>query len=279
MKNNCTEEKQFEDTNNLDKLHDKSLNCYIDISIVISSCLINQGKFDCLHRVIENLKYFLPNSDIVIGFDKVGPNELQKEVLNNYNNTSYFIHSKGLGYSFNQGNKLCKHDIILQTEDDWIIDNKYLITENDVKTLLFNCCLVLNKYKKSCVRLDGGMFDEIGGSDGYPLGWIKHKYENKFFYYEYNLPNEEQIYSNFWLKYAFSNHPHLKFKNMTLENPYPEDIDPGQTENNYAIEWILNSNPIFYVPINEISIQVAGWTNPDKNIFKHIGSHVSYRKK
>jgi hypothetical protein len=250
-----------------------------NVSVVISSCLVNSGKFNCLHNVIDNLRYFLPDIEIIIGFDKVGPNNDQKEILNSYTNLVYFTHAKGLGFSFNEGSRLSKHKIVLQIEDDWIISNRYLENSNDVKILLFNCYLVLNKYKNThaCVRLDGGMFDEIGGSDGYPLGSVKHQYNNKFIYYEYNLPTEQQMNDNWWLHYAFSNHPHLKFKNTTLSNPYPEDIDPGSLENTYSVEWILKNYPIFYIPINEESIKVCGITNPDKNIFKHIGYEFSYR--
>jgi len=161
------------------------------VSIIISSCLINQGKFDCLQKVISNLQFFLPKSEIIIGFDKVGPNNQQKELLDSYSNVQHFTHTKGLGFSFNEGNRISKNNIIIQTEDDWIIDNKYLTTENDFKILIFNCFLVLNYDNLSCIRLDGGMFDEIGGSNGYPLGWTKHNYKNKFNYYRYNLPTKE----------------------------------------------------------------------------------------
>jgi len=259
----------------MDKITLNNVDC--NISIIISSCLINQGKFSCVIDVLKNLKYFLPNSEIIIGFDKVGPDDFQKIELDNFTNVLYFTHSKGLGFSFNQGAKLSKQHIILQTEDDWIIDNKYLKTKEDFMKLLFNCCQVLFKYNSSCVKLDGGMFDEIGGSNGYPLGWIKNQYEDKFYYYEYNLPTKEEMDKNWWLHYAFSNHPHLKLKNSVIENPYPEDLDPGTLENNYSTNWILRLNPIFYVPINEESIKICGITNADKNIFKHIGYEYSYR--
>jgi hypothetical protein len=246
------------------------------ISIVISSCLINQGKFNCLTKVLKNFNYFLPNSNIIIGFDKVGPDDFQEKELSNFTNVSYFTHSKGLGFSFNEGAKLCKQNIILQTEDDWIIDNKYLTTKEDFMTLLLKCCQVLFKYNSSCVKLDGGMFDEIGGSNGYPLGWIRHCY-NDIIYYEYNLPTKEEMKKNWWLHYAFSNHPHLKLKESVIEFPYPEEVDPGTLENDYFTDWISTLKPIFYVPINEESIKICGITNPDKNIFKHIGYEFSYR--
>ena len=247
------------------------------ISVVISSCLINQGKIKCLIEVLKNLNYFLPNSEIIIGFDKVGPNDLQKKELDILKNVSYFTHSKGLGFSFNEGARLSKRNIILQTEDDWIVDNKYLKTKEDFMVLLFNCWQILFKHKTCCVKLDGGMFDEIGGSSGYPLGWIKHQYEDKFYYYEYNLPTKQEMDNNWWLHYAFSNHPHLKLKHSVIEHPYPEDVDPGTLENTYSTDWILRLQPIFYVPINEESIKICGITNPDKNIFKHIGYEFSYR--
>lgn len=248
-----------------------------NISIVIGSCLIHQKKFDCLCKVLDNLNHFLPGVEIIVGFDNVGPNKLQEEILNKYKNVTHFTHKKGLGFSFNEGTRLSKNDIILQTEDDWIIQNKYLNTQQDVNNLLFKCSLVLQKHPNSCVRLDGGMFDEIGGHNGYPLGWKKHRYGSSFNYYEYNLPSKEQIDDNGWLHYAFCNHPHMKFKKSTLDYPYPECVNPAILENEYSVSWILRSYPIFYVPINEESIKVFGPTNPDKNIFKHIGSDCSYR--
>ena len=241
-----------------------------NISIVISSCLLNQGKFNCLIEVINNLKYFLPNSEIIIGFDNIGPNDFQQKLLNEYTNIIYFIHTKGLGFSYNEGIRLSKQNIILQIEDDWIIDNKYLKTEKDVKILLLKCCKILSMNEISCVKLDGGMFDEIGGSDGYPLGWVRHQYKDEFIYYEYNLPTKEEMKNNWWLHYAFSNHPHLKLKNCVIKYPYPENIDPGTLENEYSTNWILLLNPIYYVPINEESIRICGITNPDKNIYKMV---------
>lgn len=247
-----------------------------NVSVVIGSCLINQKKFDCLSKVLENLRYFLPNVEIIIGFDNVGPNDSQKEILDKYTNLIHFTHKKGLGFTFNEGARLSRNDIILQTEDDWIIKNKYLNTQEDVKKLVFNSCFVLTKYPNSCVRLDGGMFDEIGGSNGYPLGWKTHN-ETSFNYYEFNLPSKEQMDSNPWLHYAFTNHPHLKFKKSTLDYPYPENVNPAILENEYSVSWILRLNPIYYVSINEESVKVCGPINPDKNIFKHIGYEFSYR--
>lgn len=248
----------------------------MNISIIIASCLINQGKFNCLIEVINNIKKFIKNNEIIIGFDKVGPNKKQIDILNKYN-VIYFIHNKGLGYTFNNGSNIASNNIVLQIEDDWIINNKYIKTFNDFDILLNKCIQILYKYKECCIRLDGGMFDEIGGNNSYPLGWKKHYYNN-FNYYEYNLPTKKEMDNNFWLHYAFSNHPHLKFKNITIKNPYPENVNPGDLENNYSIEWILKKFKIFYVPINEDSIKIHGWTNPDKNIFKHIGDKFSYRK-
>lgn len=248
------------------------------ITIIVSSCLSNQGKFSCLINSINNIRTFLQNSEIIIGFDKIGPNDLQMKELNAYYNLSYFTHNNGLGYTFNHGNRLAKNDIILQTEDDWVIQNRYLTTSNEFKTLLFKATQVLNKHNNSCVRLDGGMFDEIGGSSGYPLGWNEHTLTETCKYYSYILPSRKQMEENIWLHYAFSNHPHLKFKKITINNPYPENVSPAIVENDYSVKWILNKYDIFYVPINEESIKICGWTNPDKNIFIHIGDKYSYRK-
>ena len=248
-----------------------------NITVIIGSCLINCGKFDCLLASINNIRTFLPNSEIVIGFDKVGPNDLQMKDIDQYKQLSYFTHNKGLGHTFNHGNQTAKKNIILQTEDDWIIKNKYLSSASDFKKMIFNAFQVINKHNNSCVRLDGGMFDEIGGTDGYPLGWNKHILTENCNYYSYVLPSGKQMDDDFWLHYAFCNHPHLKLKKITINNPYPEQVSPAIVENNYAVEWILNKFDIFYVPINEESIKICGCTNPDKNIFIHIGNDYSYR--
>lgn len=250
-----------------------------NISVVISSCLLIDGKFTCLLKVLDNITYFLPASEIIIGFDKKGPNEYQENILEKYNKLFYFTHNKGLGHTFNYGNQIANYEIILQIEDDWIIDNKYINESGEFTNLLYRGFLILNKYKTCCVRLDGGMFDEIGGSNGYPLGWKTYKYNDEFHYYEFNLPTERQMELNFWLHYAFCNHPHLKFKTITLSHNYPENVNPSILENSYSVKWILNEYNIFYVPINLESLKDGyGVNNPDKNIFKHIGEGYSYRR-
>lgn len=260
----------------MDTLQERNIDKHI--SVVIASCLINQGKFSCLINSINSIRTFSQNSEIIIGFDKTGPNDLQLKELSVYDNLSHFTHNRGLGYTFNHGNKLAKNDIILQTEDDWIIRNRYLTTPNEFKTLLFKATQVLNKHDNSCVRLDGGMFDEIGGSNGYPLGWNKHRLTETCKYYSYVLPTRTQMEENIWLHYAFCNHPHLKLKKITVNNPYPENVSPAIVENDYSVNWILNKYNVFYVPINEESIKIRGCTNADKNIFCHIGYEYSYRK-
>jgi hypothetical protein len=257
------------------KEHINKSNIDKHITTVISSCLLIQEKFDCLIKVIDNINLFLPDTEIIVGFDKIGPNEKQIETLKKNRNLFFFVHQNGLGHSFNYAHQIAKNEIILQIEDDWIIDNKYLETSEDVKKLFFNSYLVLDKHKNCCVRLDGGMFDEIGGSDGYHLGWKRHE-ENDFTYCSYNLPSKKQMNENHWLHYAFCNHPHLKFKEITLKMPYPEDINPAVLENDYSVKWILENYNIYYVLINEESIK-RGMYNSDKNIFKHIGYEFSYR--
>lgn len=247
------------------------------ISVIISSCLVNYNKIKCLFEVLRNINFYLPNSEIIIGFDKKGPNEQDIETINKFKNIYYFEHDKGLGYSFNKGNEIAKNEYILQTEDDWIIQNPLLKTYEDFKNLLSKCIKILEIDESSCVRLDGGMFDEIGGSMGYPLGYQKLNFNNDFFYYKYNLPTDEQMKENNWLKYAFCNHPHLKKREITIKLPYPENVDPGFLENNYSINWIEKLNNIYYVAVNEEIIFPLGIYNGKRNIFRHIGSDFSYR--
>ncbi len=247
-----------------------------NITVVIASCLIHPEKFNCLLESIESIRVFLPKSEIIVGFDNTGPNDTHTNALNKYDKLFYFTHKRGLGHTFNYGNQIATNNIILQTEDDWIIQNKYMKVEEDFKTLIFQAFQVLMKDNKSCVRLDGGMFDEVGGSESYQLGWDGHVLNDKH-YYSFVLPSKKQMEENVWLHYAFCNHPHLKLKTTTTENPYPEYVSPGELENSYSVEWISKKFNIYYVPINEESIKIHGITNPDKNIFKHIGWKFSYR--
>jgi hypothetical protein len=241
-----------------------------NISIIIASCMKIKGKKGCLFEVIKNLKCYLPNSEIIIGFDQEGLNIQDFTELPDTSNITFFNHNRGLGHSWNYGTQIAKNNIILQTEDDWIIHNLNIDKPDKLKDHLFQSLKILLKDINSCVRLDGGMFDEIGGNSEYPLGY-KEEILNGFKYYKYNLPNLKELEDNYWLKFAFCNHPHLKFKETTIKFPYIEKINPGELENNYSFNWVKQGLNIYYIKINENK------NNLDKNIFKHIGYEFSYR--
>ena len=248
-----------------------------NISVVISSCMVDINRKYCLFRTVKNILFYLPNSEIIICFDKKGLN-IDEFIENKITNIKLINHDRGLGHSFNYGSQVSKNNIILQIEDDWIIQNKNILNKTDFKNLLFKCLLVLKEDKQSCVRLDGAMFDEIGGSNSYQNGYTALT-NDKFNYYKYNLPTKQQMDNNFWLHYAFCNHPHLKLKENVIKNPYPELCNPGELENKYSTEWILKRNNVYFVPINDECIYPLGTMGSgNRNIFKHIGNDTSYRK-
>lgn len=61
----------------------KYFDCYIDLNIIITSCLSNKLKLFCMCRVINSLREICLNN-LIIGFDKVGLDNLN--FIHYYNN-------------------------------------------------------------------------------------------------------------------------------------------------------------------------------------------------
>jgi len=230
-----------------------------NLSIIISSYLKLKERFDILKRVIVNFRKYFPKAEIIVMFDKFGVEEME-------NVDKCIIHNNGLGYSWNYGIKIAKNDYILQTEDDWIIKN--FININIINSLVNKSYILLKNDLVECVRLDAAMFSYIGGSDGYPLGYIEKKYED-INYFIYNIPTDEDVKQNGWLKYYFCNHPHLKLKSKLTNFKYKENVRPNIVEYDICKQWRYNKLNCAY--INLIN-------NKDKKYVQHIGGKFSYSK-
>ena len=231
-----------------------------NLSIIIASYLRFEERLDILKRTIKNLRKYFPLSEIIVLFDKLGIENVEGADI-------CITHDNGLGYSWNYGVDIAKNNYILQTEDDWIFRD--LITKNITNDLLNKSFKLLNNDKVECVRMDGAMFSKIGGSMGYPLGHQKKIYEN-LEYYIYNIPTEDDVKRNGWLKYYFCNHPHLKLKSKIKNFKYIENERPNKVETDACLKWRTNKYNCAYISLFE---------NKDKSYFKHIGGKFSYSKK
>ena len=231
-----------------------------NISIIIASYLRFSERLEILKRTIQNLRKYFPLSEIIVLFDKFGVENLDDV-------DKCIIHNKGLGYSWNYGIKIAKNDYILQTEDDWVL--KTFITTNITNDLINKSFKLLINDKVKCVRMDGAMFDIIGGSNGYPLGYEKKQYED-IEYYIYNIPTDKDIEKNGWLKYYFCNHPHLKIREKLLDFKYLENDRPNKVETQACLNWRQNKYNCAYISL---------FNKKNKSYFKHIGGKFSYSKK
>jgi len=195
------------------------------ISIVISSNLQNKEYLGVLTKTIQNLRNYLPNSEIIIGFNKEGIPSVDGADL-------VFTHNQGIGYSRNHGIEIAKNNLILQLEDNWIIDN---VNGPEFYKIISKAVTILSKDQKSIIRLDNGY-------KKYPLNYNTHN--NFITYYSYNLPNQDDIDNHI---HIYSVYPHLKLKKFAQEFKYLENIGPLEVESKYSQEWCKSKYNIYVI--------------------------------
>lgn len=230
-----------------------------NLSIIISSYLGFKERLNILEKVVENLRKYFPKSEIIVLFDKLGVDSVKGV-------NKCITHKNGLGYSWNHGIEIAKNNYILQTEDDWEIKN--FINKDTIDKLITQSFELLNDDKVECIRIDAAMFDKIGGSICYPLGYQKLEHNN-IEYWIYNIPTEEDVKKNGWLKYYFCNHPHLKLKSKINSFKYIENERPNIVETDACKQWRDNKWNCGYIDL---------LNNKDKSYFKHKGGKFSYAK-
>lgn len=233
-----------------------------NFSIIIASYLGKKfegdvQRLDVLIVTVKNLRFYFPEAEIIVMFDKVGVEKIEGADI-------CVTHQNGLGYSWNKGMELAKNEYILQTEDDWIIQKKNRPGNLKEDTLLIQnyinkCFNFIDKNKFSCIRLDKGVFTSLPGD---PLTY--NKLENKF--YKYNIPSEDLVKKNPWAKYYFCNHPHIKHKNINKIITYKENCPPYEVEEDICCNWRKLELDVFYIPM----------IKDGDELFGHIGGSTSY---
>lgn len=87
------------------------------ITIAIASCLVKPEREAYLMQSIDSIRKEFPDGEFLVAFDKVG-----KEIPG----CKTYVHQLGLGHSWNWCLQNAKHDLVLQTEDDWQTEAAFL---------------------------------------------------------------------------------------------------------------------------------------------------------
>ena len=193
------------------------------LSIVVCSCLNKPEREDYLKRNLDKIYEVFQNSgipfEILIGFDKYG-----KDI----DGARCLTHDKGMGHSWNWGIKNAQYDYILQTEDDWAIKTDQDRVP-DIETFLY-----LLKKRMQVIDKYNGIFRFTYTDDEF---WSSGKKQMNDFDYDFLELNKPKEYKNFtWDMYYYTNHPHLKKKNLHekvgyyLENEPPHMVEIDMCE-------------------------------------------------
>jgi len=216
----------------------------LNLSVVIASCLNKPEREEYLHKSIESIrKYFGNDIEILIGFDKYG-----KEI----ENTKCYIHDKGIGHSWNWGIKESKNEIILQTEDDWIIKEDINNDESFIKS-------IINRSK--IVKMEQCIYELFYGKWRESLGYKKKEIDG-YKFYEAIRPDKYPI--DPWTNrniYFYTNHPQIKLKKTHEEiGWYKENCSPPEVEVDMCEKYFYSKKSLFF---------------SKENIFFHIGKEKS----
>ena len=236
-----------------------------NFSIIIASYL--GGKFegdierlDVLTVTVKNLRFYFPEAEIIVMFDKVGVEKVEGADI-------CITHQNGLGYSWNKGMELAKNEYILQTEDDWIIQKRNRPGTLNEDTLFIQdyidkCFDFIDQNKNSCIRLDKGVFTNLPKN---PLTY--EKIDDNI--YKYNIPSEDLVKKNPWSMYYFCNHPQIKHKDINKIINYKENCSPYEVEINICHSWRKLKLDVFYISM----------IDKGDELFTHIGGTTSYHVK
>jgi hypothetical protein len=147
-------------------------------------------------------------------------------------------HNKGLGYSFNEGIKQAKNELILQIEDDWVPNYIFKGFEQGIHKMAYN----ILKQKKGVVRLYP---DPIHSKpDPNINGWILgiKVCNDPCFHLELVKPKREEIKKHWLYSYYYTNAPQFKLKSFSEEiGYYKENCSPPEVEGDISQKF-MNSN-------------------------------------
>lgn len=209
----------------------------IKFTTVIVSCLVKHIRFEYLKRTIKGIKEFFGDScdEIIILFDKVGIDRMTGVDL-------CITHNNGLGYSFNEGLKRAKNELVLQIEDDWIPHSLFKNVEHGIHNLAYD----ILKKKKGVVRLyqDPIHSKHISGSQ---LG-VK-VCTDPCYHLEIIKANKNDMYNHKTYGYYYSNAPQFKLKSFSTDiGNYLESARPPMVERDIAKKFLASDDyRIFYI--------------------------------
>jgi hypothetical protein len=206
----------------------------IKFTTIIVSCLIKHERFIYLKETIAGIKKMFGDScdEIIVLFDKIG---IDKMVGVN----KCITHNNGLGFSFNEGLKQAKNELILQIEDDWVPNYIFKHFEQGIHKMAYD----IMKQKKGVVRLYP---DPIHSKpDPNINGWILGvKIWNKpCFHLELVKPKKEEINKHWLYSYYYTNCPQFKLKSFVEDiGYYKENCSPVEVEQDISRKFLNSEN-------------------------------------
>ena len=217
----------FNERKSFDRMHIfPCVKSYNSFSIVITSCLVKYTRMLYLKKNIYILRQHFPNIEIIVVFDKKGCDKLWgvDKIIN---------HNNGLGYSLNIGSDVASNDVILFTEDDFIINRKI----KNISEEFINKAISMTD--NAIVRL---YYDMINRNYSFNID-------------ETFIKVNKLIGTNF--EY-FSNNPHIRNKKFSIDvGKFPENAPPPVVELSMVEKFSKSKYDVYLYP----------------NLFEHIGSN------
>lgn len=205
----------------------------IKFTTIIVSCLIKHQRFEYLKETILGIKKMFGEScdEIIVLFDKIGIDKIVGV-------DKCIVHNNGLGYSFNEGLKQAKNELILQIEDDWVPNYIFKEFEQGIHNMAYD----ILKAKKGIVRLYP---DPIHSKPEPNInGWILGVkiWNNPCFHLELVKPQKENINKHWLFSYYYTNAPQFKLKAFAEDiGYYKENCPPPEVESDISQKF-LNSD-------------------------------------
>lgn len=208
----------------------------IKFTTIIASCLAKHARFEYLKKTINGVKSFFGDAcdEIIVLFDKIGIDKMMDVDI-------CVTHNNGLGYSFNEGIRLAKNEMVLQLEDDWIPNQLLKETEKGIHNIAYD----ILKKKKGVLRLYcDPLHNKIVGSHlGAKICIDPH------YHLEIIKADKNVMYDRFKYGYYYSNAPQFKLKSFVTDiGLYPESASPPIVETTIGKKFLASDEyKIFFI--------------------------------
>lgn len=228
------------------------------LSILIAGCLKDPARVKYMDQTIASLRADFPEADYLIGLDNTN-DSVAAATADRYPFARVKSHTQGLGHSWNWGLQEARHDMILQTEEDWMTEGAWSGRPSDLKEKVKTAMDVCGQDPGTFFRFDNMIQPHNDGrilsaglcpNTGKPL-------------YTLAKPPLADWYKGFNM-YFYSNRPQIKSKRFhDLVGLYPERVTVPNVE-------VLMCKAVLFAQ----NTKVIFW---DHNTFIHIGD-VSVRQ-